>query len=148
MAAKSNSIEGYIDMVDEYFKKLPQLPKNARDAIVSITPWLALIFGILGVAASLVGLGLFTFLSPLLMLGATRAFGTGYVTVILGLAASVLLLLGFPGTQKKQEKGWRMIYYSEVVNLLVAIISISLSGVLFSLVGFYFLYQIRSYYSK
>lgn len=145
--AKNNSIDGYIDMVGEYFKKLPSLPKNAQSSIAGITPWLALIFGILGVATALVGLGIFTFLAPALLTG-VRGTGQGFIIVILGLVSSFLLLVSFPGTQKRQEKGWKFIYYSQVVSLVANAVTLSLGGVLFSLIGFYFLYQIREYFKK
>lgn len=146
--AKNNSIDGYIDMVGEYFGKLPSLPKNAQSSIAGITPWLALIFGILGVATALVGLGVFTFLAPLALLTGVRNTGSGFIIVILGLISSALLLAAFPGTQKRQEKGWKFIYYSQVVSLVADVVTLSLGGVLFSLIGFYFLYQIREYFKK
>lgn len=145
---KNNSINGYIDTVGEYFKKLPSLPKNAQSSIAGITPWLALIFGILGVATALVGLGVFTFLAPLSLLTGVRGTGQGFIIVILGLVSSFLLLVSFPGTQKKQEKGWKFIYYSQVVGLVANAVTLSIGGVLFSLIGFYFLYQIREYFKK
>jgi len=146
--AKNSSIDSYIDMVEGYFEKLPALPKNAQSSIVSITPWLALIFGILGVATALVGLGVFTFLAPLALLTGIRSTGQGFIIVILGLVSSLFLLASFPGAQKRQEKGWRFIYYSQVVSLVADVVTLSLSGVIFSLIGFYFIYQIRGYFKK
>jgi len=146
--AKNNSIDSYIDMVGEYFKKLPSLPKNAQSSIAGITPWLALIFGILGVATALVGLGIFSFLSPIALMTGIRGTGSGLIIVILGLVSSALLLASFPGTQKRQEKGWKLIFYSQVVSLVADLVTLSLGGVLFSLIGFYFLYQIREYFKK
>lgn len=146
--AKNNSMDSYIDMVGDYFKKLPELPKGGRDAVVSITPWLALVFGLLGIATAAVGLGIFTFLAPIAMITGTRGAGAGFIIVLLGLISSVLLLMAFPGTKSRKEKGWKLVYYSEVVGLVADIVSLSLSGVLFALIGFYFLYQIRSYYTK
>ena len=146
--AKTNSMDSYIDMVGEYFKKLPELPKGGRDAIVTITPWLALVFGVLGIITALVGLGLFTFLAPVAMITGVRGAGPGFIIVLFGLVSSALLLFAFPGTKMRSEKGWKLIYYSEVVGLIADVISLSLTGVLFALIGFYFLYQIRSYFTK
>lgn len=146
--AQSNTIDSYIDMIGEYFKKLPELPKGGKDAIVTITPWLALIFGVLGVITALVGLGIFTFLAPIAMVSGATGAGTGFVVVLFGLVSSALLLAAFPGTKAKKMQGWKLLYYSEVVGLIANIISLALAGVLFTLIGFYFLYQIRSYYTK
>lgn len=139
-------MDSYIDMIGEYFKKLPELPRGGREAVVAITPWLALIFGVLGIATALVGLGIFTFLAPLAMFAGVRGAGAGFVIVLLGLASSALLLMAFPGVKARKISGWKLIYYSEVVGIVADIISLSLTGVVFALIGFYFLYQIRSYY--
>lgn len=144
--ARNNSIDYYIDLVGEYYKKLPELPKGGKDVVVTITPWLALIFGILGVVTALVGLGVFTFLAPIAMVAGVREAGAGFLVVLLGLAASALLLAGFPGVNARKASGWKLIYYSEVVGLVADIVTLSITGVLFALIGFYFLYQIRSYY--
>lgn len=146
MAKRSNSVDQWIDRIGEYFKKLPELPRNGKDVVVSIVPWLALVFGILGLVGSLVGLGIFTSLAPLALFAGVRETNQAILIVLLGLVASVLMLAAFPGTQKRQEKGWRFLYYSEVVSLVLNVITVSLVGILFTLVGFYFLYQIRSYY--
>ncbi|MDO8269589.1 MAG: hypothetical protein Q7T54_02875 [Candidatus Levybacteria bacterium] len=146
--AQNNTVDSYIDMVGEYFKKLPELPKGGKDAIVTITPWLALIFGVLGVVTALVGLGIFTFLAPIVMISGANGAGTGFVVVLFGLVSSALLLAAFPGTKAKKMQGWKLLYYSEVVGLIANIVSLALAGVLFTLIGFYFLYQIRSYYTK
>lgn len=144
--ARNNSVDSYIDLVGEYFMKLPELPKGGKDAVVMITPWLALIFGALGLITALFGLGIFTFIAPLAMLSGTNAAGAGFVFVVLGLVSSALLVAAFPGTKARKEKGWKYVYYSEVVGLVANIVSFSLPGILFTLIGFYFLYQIRSYY--
>lgn len=144
--ASNNSVDSYIDIVGDYFKKLPELPKGGREAVVTIVPILALIFGILGVATTLFGLGVFTFLAPIAMLSGVRETGSGFAVILLGFVASALLLIAFPGVRARKEKGWRYLYYSEVVGLVANIVSFSLPGILFTLIGFYFLYQIRSYY--
>lgn len=146
MATRSNSIDQWIDMIGGYYKNLPDLPKGGRDVIVSIVPWLAIIFGVLGVIGSIVGLGLFTFLAPFALLSGVQAVNHGIVLILLGLVSSILMVVAFPGTKAHKEKGWKLLYYSEVVSLVSNIVTISLVGVLFTLIGFYFLYQIRSSY--
>lgn len=143
---RKNSVDSYIDHVGEYFNKLPPLSKGGRDAVVTITPWLALIFGILGVVTVFTGLGIFTFLAPIAMISGVNGTGAGFAIVILGLISSALLLAAFPGTKARKQKGWKLLYYSEVVGLIANLVPLSLTGILFTFIGFYFLYQIRSYY--
>jgi hypothetical protein len=132
-------------MAEEWFMKLPALPKGGREAIVGITPWIALIFGILGVLAGLAGVGLLTALSPFAYMGGGHPVGAIAASVI-GLVASALLLASFPGTKARKMQGWTMLFYSEVASLVAAVVSISVTGVVFSLIAFYLLYQIKSYY--
>lgn len=144
--AKS-SMSGLIDTVGEWFNKLPVLPKGGRDVIVKITPWLALIFGILGVLGGISALGILTVFSPLSVVGGgVQAVGTGILSALLGLVSSALLLVAFPGTRKNKLSGWNFLFYSETVSLLSSVLAISLFGILFSLVGFYLIFQIKSYY--
>lgn len=144
MAAKKTD---YMGQIEDWFMKLPALPKGGRDAIVQITPWIALIFGILGVLVGLAGLGVLTFLSPFAMMGGGFAgVSTSLIGALLGLVASALLLASFPGTKTHKMQGWTMLFWSEVVSLVATIVAISISGVIFSLIAFYLLFQIKSYY--
>lgn len=144
--AKS-STSGIIDTVGEWFGKLPVLPKEARDVVVKITPWIALIFGILGVLGSIAALGVVTVFSPLAVMGGgAQAAGAGIVATILGLVSSALLLAAFPGTRKFKLSGWNFLFYSEAVSLISVVLAVSLSGILFSLIGFYLIFQIKSQY--
>lgn len=142
-----NSSDTLIATVEDWFKKLPNLPKNIQEVIVTITPWIALIFGILGVLGGVAGLGILTAFSPVLVLGGSAySTGTGIISVILGLASSALLLMAFPGTKAKKLKGWNFLFWSEAVSIVSAVIAFSVGGVIFSLIGFYIIFQIKSYY--
>lgn len=136
-----------IDTVGEWFDKLPALPRDVKEVIVKITPWVALIFGVLGVLGGIAGLGILTVFSPFAMLGGgAQALGGGIVAAILLLASSVLMLMAFPGLKALKEKGWTLLFWSEAVSIVGAVLGVSLSGILFSLIAFYLLYQIRSHY--
>jgi len=133
--------------MEEWFLKLPPLPKNAKQVLVKITPWIALIFGILGILAGLAGFGLLAAFSPLIAMGSGLNGAAGSLaSAFLALIASILLLLGFPGTKNQKMQGWKMLFWSEVVSVIGSVIAISLTGVVFSAIGFYLLYQIKSYY--
>lgn len=141
MAKQSTDI---IAMTEEQFDKLPALPKGARDVIFKLTPWLALIFGALGVLGSLVALGILGALSPLIMLGGGGKLP--FVTILIGLVSSVLLLVATPHLFAKRMQGWKLLFWSEVVSVVSAVVSLSLTGVLFGLLGVYLIFQIKSYY--
>ncbi|OGH15501.1 MAG: hypothetical protein A3E68_02145 [Candidatus Levybacteria bacterium RIFCSPHIGHO2_12_FULL_39_39] len=133
--------------MEEWYSKLPALPRNWKDVIVQIAPWLALIFGIIGVLGSLVAVGLLTFLAPFILIGGgIGAASGGVIGAILALVASVLLLLAFPGTRARKISGWNLLFWSEVASVVSTIVALSVGGVVGALIGFYILFQIKSYY--
>jgi len=145
--AQSSSANQLIDMMEEWYSKLPALPRNWKDVIVQIAPWLALIFGIIGVLGSLVAVGLLTFLAPFILIGGgIGAASGGVIGAILALVASVLLLLAFPGTRARKISGWNLLFWSEVASVVSTIVALSVGGVVGALIGFYILFQIKSYY--
>ena len=143
--AKSQ-VDNYIDRADQQFGKLPSLSKKAQEAIVTITPWIALVFGILGVVGSLGALGVFAVFSPFAALGGYNAVGSGIIFSILAIVSSALLLAAFPGTKARKASGWKLLLLSELVSIISNIVSFSIFGLVLSLVALYFLFQIRAYY--
>lgn len=136
-----------MDKMEDWFDKLPALPENATDVLVRITPWIALIFGLLGVLGSLAGLGILTALSPFVMLGnGIGGTATSLLTAVLSLVSSALLLAAFPGTKAHKIGGWNLLFWSEAVSTVSSVLLLSLTGVIGAFIGFYLLYQIKRYY--
>jgi len=136
------------DMMEEWFMKLPMLPKGGRDVLFKIAPWISLIFGILGVLVGLGGLGILSVLSPMMLLGSGMSATTGsLLSVAIALVSSVLMLAAFPGLKAKKMQGWNMLFWSEWAALLSSLVAFSIiGGIIGALIGFYLLYQIKSYY--
>lgn len=136
--------------MEQWFKQAPALPQNAREVIVKITPWIALIFGVLGLLGALAGLGILTAFSPLALFGGAQgmsSYGTGFIAAIFWLASSVLLLAAYPGVKARRMQGWNMLFWSELVSFIGSIVALSIvSGIIGALIGFYLLFQIKSYY--
>lgn len=145
--AKSNDVNQLIGTVEEWFSKLPPLPKKWNEVIVKITPWIALIFGVLGVFTALAAVGVLTVLAPFVAVGSgAGAASSGIIGSVLFLISSALLLLAFPGTKARKMHGWNLLFYSEVVSLISSVIAFSFGGVIGNLIGFYILFQIKSHY--
>lgn len=145
--AQNNSADQLIKQMGDWFSKLPPLPGNWRDVIVTITPWLALIFGVIGVLGSLAAVGVLTFLAPFVILGGgIGVAGGGIIGAVLSLVASILLVLAFPGTRDRKMSGWTLLFWSEVVSFVSGVIAISAAGAIGALIGFYILFQIKSHY--
>lgn len=163
-----NKIEKQLEGV---FKDLPVLPKNAKDTLASVLPWIALVFGVLQLLAAL---GLWRLVS------ATNEFidyandlsqsiggsGIGYSStdkvviyggILILLVDAVILLMAFQPLGKKLKRGWDLLFLSSLINVVYAFTQIFISGrgigsfivsLVFSAIGFYFLYQVRELYKK
>jgi hypothetical protein len=139
--------EKLINSLADVYSKLPVLPKGAKDFIVVITPWISLIFGALIILASLSAFGLTAVVSPIAALSSGTNFAAALMlTAVLGIAEGVLMLVAFPPLRKGQSRGWVLLFWSEAVSLVSAVVGFSVTGVIGVLIGFYFLFQIRSYY--
>lgn len=135
-----------VSSLEDVNKKLPALPPKAVDVLVSIAPWIALIFGILGVLSGLAGFGLLTAFSPVAMMGGVSGYGLGYVSAIILLASSVLMLVAFPGLKKRSGAGWNWLFWSEVVSIVGSLLTISIGSVVGGLIGLYILFQMKPRY--
>ncbi len=143
----SNSANQLIDTLEEQFSKLPPLPKNWKDIIVNVTPWIVLIFGVLGVIGGLAGVGILAMFAPFIAIGSGVGVASGSIIgALLWLVSSALMVAAFPGTRAKKISGWNLLFWSEIVSAVAAVVSFSVGGVVGALVGLYILYQIKSYY--
>jgi hypothetical protein len=137
--------------LDENYAKLPALPKGVNEFIVSVAPWLALIFGVLAVFSGLGAFGILTALSPVAAVsGAGQYAITGLLAAVILLLQGVIDLLAFPGLKARKVKGWNLMFYGLLLGVVSSVITFSIGSVLGSLVGaligYYFLYQVKSYY--
>ncbi len=148
MAEAKMDIDSWIKTLEEWFAKFPPLPTGAKDVLVKVAPWLALIFGVLGVLMALAATGVMAVLSPFVALGGgLGAAAGGVIGGVLALVSSVLMLLAFPGLRDRRMAGWKYSFYSELVSIVSSLVAFNLVGaVIGALIGFYLLFQIKSYY--
>ncbi len=151
------------------FKDAPSLPANAKKNLVAVWPWLALIFGILQLAAAWALWRLLDATQPLIDLtnqlsqyygGSSVGYSAFDKTVIyLGIATLVLdgviLLMAFSPLQKLQRRGWDLLFLGSVLNVVYSVVAVFISGRGFgsfimglvgSALGFYLLFQIKDSY--
>lgn len=134
--------------LENVFKGAPHLPENIRLVLVKIAPWIALIFGILGIIAGLEALRL----SPIAFFGGL-GLGLGVYGIIAGLimiVSSIILLLAYPKLVKRASGGWMFLFYAEMLNFISSLLTLSLGSIVGSLIGviigLYLLFEIKGYY--
>lgn len=151
-SSSSKPSSGVMQALDNFFgdKGPVQLPKSVK---VWIAKW-AWLFALIGVVFR--GFGLLT----LLGLGAVFsgvAASTGsfsfFSAIGLGIlflaAEGLLLLISIPGLKNQKMNGWNFVFYAEIVAIVGNILSFNLYGAVISaVIGFFFLFQIRSRFSK
>lgn len=137
-----NSLDQVLTQAEGWFSKLPPLPKSWTDFIATIMPWVALLFGITGVIGSL---RFITMPTPFNMMGGMMGSTFGIVS-ILYLVSSALLLASFAGLKAKKISGWKFLLWSEIANLISAIVIASAGAIIIAFVVFYVIFQIKHYY--
>lgn len=142
--AKENSV---VVSVEKVYQKLPSLPKGVNEFIVAVAPWLAIIFGILGILGSLAAFGISTVASPFIALGGGVGLATNLIiAALLGLIESVLMVVAFPSLLKRKYFGWTMLFWAQLLAVVSGVVTLSAYSIIVALIWFYFVFQIKSYY--
>lgn len=124
-----------------------QLPEGLKKWIVKYLPWINLVLLVLFLPALLFIFGLSLALLPASTVDGVRAT-TGFGLATLALVVQVgLMIAALPGLFGRRRIGWTLLFYGDVLNLAYSILNGNIfSAVIGAVVGFYFLFQIRSYY--
>lgn len=146
-----NYLHQLAKILDQNYAKLPALPKGVNEFLVSVAPWLALVFGVLAIVAGLGAFGLLTVFAPMVTVaGASQYAFAGFLAAVVLLLQGGVELLAFPSLKARKVKGWNLLYYSLLLSVLSSVVGLNVGSVVGAVVGFllgyYFLYQIKSYY--
>lgn len=136
------------DFLDLYFgKKAPQLPENIKEALVKYSPYLVIVAIVLAVPGLLIALGISTLAVPFAAMGAFR-YGPSFTLAGLVLLISLVLeAVALPGLFKRAKSAWNLMFYSSLINAVYQLVTFNLGGLIIgTLISFYILFQIRSYY--
>lgn len=147
------------------FKGLPPLSASAKESLAKAWPWLALIFGVLQLAAAWALWGLIRASDVLIDYANEFSYYTGqrlgyssmdktmvYLGVIVLVVDAVILLMAYPALAKRQRKGWDLLFLGALLNVVYSVLTIFIDGrgmgsfifsLLGSAVGFYLLFQVR-----
>jgi hypothetical protein len=159
------SAHGFETKLIPFFAKFPHIPESGRKVLVDIVPWLALIFGIIGLLVLLGAGALTTILAiPALFTGNVWVITT-FITVLLGILSAVLQLLAVNPLKAKMKKGWNYIFYGLLIGVVSSVVSVVsatlttsvlyagtsvvsslISGALGFLIGGWLLFEIRDHF--
>jgi len=133
------------DFLDSLYSKLPGFSKEINDFIVKVLPYISIIFGVLVAFSAIVDLLGTPFLNAFTGGGEATIFQKLMIVNLLGLLEGIILILAFRGLRKRKKIGWNLIFWSQVIFIISALLSFSPSFIL-GLLFFYPLFQVRSIY--
>lgn len=141
-------MQDLIKKLEDFFAKAPHLPNDIREIIVKIAPYLAIIGIVLSVLAlpALLGFGMMG-APAAMMVGGGRFGGMILLAGLFSIANLILLILAFPGLQKRQASGWNYVFYSVLLGAVQSLLSLNLIGlIVFTTLELYILFEVKSHY--
>jgi len=139
-----NQLDGYAEQLRV---KLPLAPPGLLNGYMSFAPWVAIVFGVLGILISLVALAGSTILGPVLIMFGSPGTGFGLLFgSIIGLASAVLELIGGSMMLQRKATGWWLLAFGLVVGLLSNLLRGSVLGLIVILLICYVHLQVKPNY--
>lgn len=152
---KSKDIKNFLadfeKILEEYMvDKAPfSIPEDIKKLIVDYGPYLLILKIILQIPSVLSIFGLILFLSPFTPVKPSYFyFGFNYTVAMVILGVSLVIeASAISPLLKKEEKGWRLVFYSSLLGLLVSFFYGGVfGGLIAALIFWYVLFQIKDYY--
>lgn len=136
------------DTLNIYFgQKAPALPENIKEFIVKYGPWVTLVLLVLAAVPLLGVIGLGALLSPIALMSGVSYGGMYLLTLAFSVAVIVLEAIAIPKLLKRQKSGWNLVFYASILSSISSLLSRDIFGlVIGTLISFYILFQVRSYY--
>lgn len=155
----------------DLYKDAPALPKKAKDFIVQYVPYLALLAGVLQLWGAYVVWRYMDrygevsdFVNQLSQYYNHTSIALSnfdktilYVGIVALVVEAVVLLMAFSPLQQKARRGWDLLFLVSVLQVAYAVLAIFMHGygignfignLIGAAIGFYFLFQIRSAFTK
>jgi hypothetical protein len=137
-----------LDIAAEQLRvKLPLAPPGLLNGYMNVVPWVAIVFGALGVFVSLIALVGSTALGPVMVL--FRAAGTGLSLILgslLSLVAAGVDVVGGRMMLQRRATGWWLLSLGYAIGMLSSLVHGSLLGLIFWLLIAYLHLQVKPNY--
>ena len=154
MTQSQPTLTSYLTKLDSELEKIfvgkvPALPENVKETLVKIAPYLALISMLMLAPLILAAFGLGAAFLPFSYLGGLHVGFSYTLGLVFSLGQIILELFAIPGLFKRQAKAWKLMFYSSLIYLVGQLISFNLGSVILGgAISFYFLFQVKSKYTK
>lgn len=133
-----------IGWFEKIYSSLPSLNTELKEFIVRVLPIFTIVFGILITIASIMDfLGSAVITS--FTLGGPAIIQQLLLRSVLGIAQGVIMVFAFPPLRRHEQKGWRLLFWSQILWIIAAALSLNFAVVLGFLI-FYPLFQVKNYY--
>lgn len=139
-------------LLDEYMvKKAPfTLPKEVKEFIAKVSPYLIIILALMAVPAILAAIGISAVFAPIAMLGG-YAWGFGaIISLIASGIAIVMEIMAVPGLFKRTKASWKLVFYASIVSLIGGVLSLHgiFGAIIGAIIGWYILFQVKELYKN
>lgn len=133
-----------IGWFEKIYSSLPSLNTELKEFIVRVLPFFTIVFGVLITIASIMDfLGSAVITS--FTLGGPAIIQQLLVRSVLGIAQGVIMVFAFPPLRRHQERGWRLLFWSQILWILAAAVTLN-PTIILGFIIFYFLFQAKQYY--
>lgn len=140
---KKATIKQLDDLLTNLFiKKLPALPKNLKELLVSFAPWGSIIMILLTLPLILSVFGLELTFSPFM-----SYYGVGfYLGIIFSVISVIFQGLAIKPLMDRKIQGWNYLFYSLLISMFASLFSLRIGNIIGFFISLYFLYQVKSEY--
>jgi hypothetical protein len=161
-----DNLEKTLDGV--FVKSAPALPENGKKTLVTWVPWINLILGVLSLLAAWslwnwahVANSLVDYANSISQavgggnVVSNRLTATIWISIVVIAVTGVLYLLAFQPTQKMMKSGWNLMFYAMLLQVVYAVVEMfsnyssgsPVGTIIGTVIGLWFLFQIRSKYT-
>jgi len=141
-----SQLEAYVEQIRS---GLPAAPENLVNGYVRWAPWVAIVFGLLGLLAFLLLSALSTVLLPIFVLFGTaglHAGGMALIDSLLGIVISGLEIVGGVLMLQRRELGWWILAFGIAIGLLTNLLHLAVLTLVITLLIAYLHIEARPQY--
>ncbi len=133
-----------IGWFEKIYSKLPSLSSELKTFVIRIIPFFTIVFGVLITLASVMDF-LGSAVISSFTLGGPQILQQLLVRSVLGIAQGIIMIFAYPPLKAGQQRGWRFLFWSQILWIIAAVISFNPAVILGFLI-LYPLFQVKGHY--